>query len=253
METNTEDTIKAGAPGNTVNEIEDVEGYGLGVQAGGAQKGPQADAEAQNFSRAVRPVVQLGHIPRWLYIWVPIVTSVASLIIALFSMAVATSDPEVMMITPQWVRLSQGYPDGSVLFSAQPSFVSTGKNDRVEVILDMRLRVTRLGDGETRELHWLEQGRWEPGTDGAGLGYKYVADAGPLLVSPNNPQLPVAVFTSDPPWKFTAGTYRITIVAQRAVTRSPLEGTFTVTLTEDQVKFLSDNLGRYSMPLATSK
>jgi hypothetical protein len=198
-----------------------------------------------------RPTVVLSHVPRWLYVWVPIVTSLASLGIALWSLVLSTSEPQLQLVMPQWVRIGQG---GTQLTRViiQPSFISTG-SDRVDLIQGMKLRVEAIDGGDTRELTWLEVGEWDRSVQNAQPQYRYVSDPSPLLVTPSNPQLPIALFTTDPGWKFKAGTYRLTITAQRTVNAVPLVASTQVTLPPEMIKWFEDNNGQFYWGFPTAR
>jgi len=122
--------------------------------------------------------------------WVPLVASFVSLVLSVGSIVIATRDPSVLMILPDQVRFAQGEGIGYAYAYLQPTFVSTGANDRVEVIRDMTLTVTRLDDDESVELAWDEVGTFtfDPADDS--LTYEYVADAAPLLVAPDSAENP---------------------------------------------------------------
>lgn len=184
----------------------------------------------------------LAQLPTRLSFWVPIVTSLASFAIAIWSLIVASSEPEVLLIMPDQVRMAQG-GDAAMLY-VQPTFLSTGRNDRVEVITGLRLQVAPDQGGGPVGFRWDEQGSWsyDPGT--RELTYMYVADARPLLVSPNNPQLPVGVFVGPQGWSFGAGTYRLTFVAERAIGSMQLRGDFKLTFTQKAIDDLNAAQGR---------
>ena len=122
----------------------------------------------------------------------------------------------------------------------QPTFVSTGANDRVEVIRDMTLTVTRLDDDESVELAWDEVGTFtfDPADDS--LTYEYVADAAPLLVAPDSAENPLALFQGPEGWLLTPGRYEVNLRATREVAASELEGDFQIEVTEEQVAFLNE-------------
>jgi hypothetical protein len=177
-------------------------------------------------------------------VWVPIVTSLASLAIALWSVIIATSEPEVLMLMPQSVRLIQGNGAATQVY-VQPSFLSTAKNDRIEVISDIRLHVQPLDGGDGRDFIWQEYGQWLPDPVYDDLEFEYVGDSGPLLVSPSNAQQPVAIFRTDPAWTFSEGSYRLTITASRVVSSAPLQGSFTISPTARDIEFINAKRDNY--------
>ena len=172
--------------------------------------------------------------------WVPLVASLVSLVLSVGSIVIATRDPSVLMILPDQVRFAQGEGIGYAYAYLQPTFVSTGANDRVEVIRDMTLTVTRLDGEESVELAWNEVGTFtfDPADDS--LTYEYVADAAPLLVAPDAAENPLALFEGPEGWLLTPGRYEVDVWATREVAASPLEGGFEIEVTEEQVAFLNE-------------
>ena len=186
--------------------------------------------------------------------WVPLVASLVSLVLSVGSIVIATRDPSVLMILPDQVRFAQGEGIGYAYAYLQPTFVSTGANDRVEVIRDITLTVTRL-DGESVELAWDEVGTFtfDPADDS--LTYEYVADAAPLLVAPDSAENPLALFQGPEGWLLTPGRYEVDVRATREVAASPLEGGFQIELTEERVAFLNEADGAQflSIPIDGSR
>jgi hypothetical protein len=172
--------------------------------------------------------------------WVPLVASLVSLVLSVGSIVIATRDPSVLMILPDQVRFAQGEGIGYAYAYLQPTFVSTGANDRVEVIRDITLTVRRLDDGESVELAWDEVGTFtfDPADDS--LTYEYVSDAAPLLVAPDSAENPLALFQGPEGWLLTPGRYEVDVRATREVAASELEGDFQIELAEEQVAFLNE-------------
>ena len=236
----------------------------------GAIEGPERDDALATEGRAVPepplppPVTQpsvparprlnfrLGTVPGWLYVWIPIVTSLASLGIAIWSVVLTTSEPEVRLIMPEWVRIAQGGTNSTQVL-LQPTFVSLGSN-RVDVIMSMKLQVTALDGGETREFDWHDRAQLGPNVPQAnGPQFQYMSDPSPLLISPENPQVPICRFITDSNWKFKPGAYRLTVVAQRAVGQLPLEMSVQVTFTPEMIKYYEENKGLNYLPLRAGK
>jgi hypothetical protein len=199
--------------------------------------GPPATARAR-----IQRVLMLG--------WVPLVASLVSLILSIGSIIIATRDPAVLLLLPDQVRLTQARSEGYAYAYLQPTFVSTGDNDRVEVIREMHLEIVAT-DGAIVELAWDESGRFV--FDGAddSLSYEYVADAAPMLVAPEAAQNPVALFQGPDGWLLTSGRYEVRLVADREVAASPLEASFVFELSEDQIAELdaSDGEQFLSVPI----
>jgi hypothetical protein len=66
----------------------------------------------------------------------------------------------------------------------------------------------------------------------------------PLVVSPRSAQVPFSVFNGPKGWYFSPGVYRLTLSAQRVVSRRPLQETVEMTLADKDVDFLNKARGR---------
>ena len=104
---------------------------------------PAADIQAAVTDPSAELVINEGARPRhvmWRALrfgWVPLVAAMLSLVLSVTSIYVATRQPDVLLIMPNVVRLAGGHATGYSYAYLQPAFVSTGNNDRVEVIRDM--------------------------------------------------------------------------------------------------------------------
>jgi hypothetical protein len=176
--------------------------------------------------------------------WVPLVAALVSLVLSIANIVIATREPHVLVILPDQIRVVQGENVGFAYVYLQPAFVSTGQNDRVEVIKTMVLRMVPDKGGQLAEFRWDEQAQLVYDQATKQLNYVYVADAVPLLVSPRSAHVPFSVFNGPPGWHFEAGTYRVTLVAFRVVASSPLEASFTFTLSVDNMEFLNRSRGK---------
>jgi hypothetical protein len=169
--------------------------------------------------------------------WVPLVASLLAILLSLASIYVSTREPEVVVILPDVVRLVGGRGSGSSYVYLQPAFVSTGVNDRVEVIADMSLKVERADGRDATTMSWEEQASLVSDDDGA-LSYRYAADAVPLLVGARSAASPLALFQAPDGWFFGEGDYRFTLEADRVVSGTPLRATFEVTLDAEDMAVL---------------
>ncbi len=199
------------------------------------QAAPPADSSSEPSGRA------FARIPIWLVVLIPTLISIAALVVAILGYLSVTEEPEVHMILPPVVRMSQG--GAAPILYVQPRFVSTGRNSRIDVITDVSVRADPMNGGVGADFTWQEEGAWTFDPTAKELTYIYLADAGPLMVSPSNPQYPVGLFVGPADWKFQAGDYRITINATRAVGSDPLTGAFTVTFTADGISTINDSQG----------
>jgi hypothetical protein len=192
-----------------------------------------AAAHVQRFERFRRPARALVT-----FAWVPLLASGLAVVLSLASLWVSTREPEVVVILPEVVRLVGGGQSGASYVYLQPAFVSTGVNDRVEVVRDMNL-VVRPGDGSAPvEMEWASQAALETDANGE-LSYRYEADAVPLLVGPRSASSPLALFQAPRGWFFDEGTYEFTLEARRVVVDDPLTATFQVTIDADDLAALS--------------
>lgn len=143
--------------------------------------------------------------------------------------------------------MSQGSSDPAANFSQiylEPSFVSTGYNDRLDVITNIKLRAEVLaGQSSSADFIWAEIGGWNYDTEQNNLTYVHLSLKRALLVSPSNPQLPVLLFQGPLGWNFNAGDYKITITAERAVGKTPLQSIVTATFAEDALNVVNDSKG----------
>ncbi len=79
----------------------------------------------------------------------------------------------------------------------------------------------------------------------------FVADPGPLVVSPASPQQPLGLYVGPEGWAWTAGTYRVTVLAERAVGDAPLRASFAVTFSAPDVQAVSEAPGRIFLTFPT--
>jgi hypothetical protein len=194
-----------------------------------------------------------SRVPGWLSFWVPIVTSLVSLIISLGGIFIATRQPELLLVMPDQIRVAQG---GQAPYTyLQPTFVGVGLNERAEVILDMTLQVSSLNGGTPVEFYWDEQGTWSYDAGSQELSWTYIADAAPLLVSRQTPQLPTGLFIGPPGWAFEEGRYRITLVVQRAINSRPLQRSIVVEFSQQEIETMNSSQGSrfLTIPVTTDR
>lgn len=88
--------------------------------------------------------------------WVPLTAALLSLPLSAAAIFLSVQQPEVLLILPDQIRVVQGRQSGSAYVYLQPAFVSTGRNERIEVIRDMALTFVR--DGADRVVfEWSQQ------------------------------------------------------------------------------------------------
>jgi hypothetical protein len=168
--------------------------------------------------------------------WVPLTAALLSLPLSAAAILISLQQPEVLMILPDQMRVAQGRESGAAYVYLQPAFVSTGRNERIEVIRDMRLEVS--GPGGPTTFRWTQQLHLVSDVSGGGLSYEYVGDAVPLLVSPREAAAPLSLFEAPQGWFFGSGDYSLRLVADRVITGQPLSDDFTVSLAGSDIEFL---------------
>jgi hypothetical protein len=168
--------------------------------------------------------------------WVPLTAALLSLPLSAAAILISLQQPEVLVILPDQVRVAQGRETGAAYVYLQPAFVSTGRNERIEVIRDMRLEVT--GPGQPAVFDWTQQLRLVNEPSGGGLSYEYVGDAVPLLVSPRDAAAPLSLFAAPQGWFFEPGEYTFRLVADRVITGQPLTAEFNVSLAAADIAIL---------------
>jgi hypothetical protein len=176
--------------------------------------------------------------------WVPLVASAISVVLSVASIYISTRQPEVLMLLPDVVRVAGGHASGSSYLYLQPSFVSTGTNERIEVIEDMTLTLQPVdGSAPPTTLDWKEQVALVD--DGGTVSYRYQADAVPLLIGPRSAANPIALFEAPEGWFIEAGTYAATLTAERVVGSDPLVGRFPLTIPPGDLVVLDEVPERY--------
>ncbi|HYI21530.1 MAG TPA: hypothetical protein VEX62_02740 [Candidatus Limnocylindrales bacterium] len=171
--------------------------------------------------------------------WVPLTAALLSLVLSVAAIYVSTRQPDVLLILPDQIRVAQGRETGSAYVYLQPAFVSTGANERVEVIRDMILEVTSPS-GERTSFSWDQELRLVTDPDTGALNYEYVADAVPILVGPRDAAAPLSLFDAPHDWFFAPGSYTFAVAADRVVVGQPLSAQFSLTLTPENIAFLDE-------------
>ena len=169
--------------------------------------------------------------------WVPLTAALLSLPLSAAAIFLSLQQPELVLILPDQIRVAQGRESGSAYVYLQPAFVSTGRNERIEVIRDMSLEVTPPA-GDRVSFEWDQQLRLVSDPETGGLRYEYVADAIPLLVSPREAAAPLSLFDAPEGWFFQPGQYTFTLIADRVVSGQGLSDEFTLTISAENVAFL---------------
>ena len=180
--------------------------------------------------------------------WVPLAAGLLSLPLAATALFVSLQQPEITLILPDQIRVVQGRESGHAYVYFQPSFVSTGRSDRIEVIRDMHLEMTPAG-GETTRFEWDQVLRLVTDPETSTLSYQYEADAVPLLIGPRDAATPLSLFEAPDGWHFSPGTYEVRVVADRVVTGQPLIEEFELTLSTENLAILEQPGPEQFLPL----
>ena len=183
--------------------------------------------------------------------WVSIVTALVSLAISLYTLVVTSNAPEVALILPNQVRITQGGTSGPLLY-IQPMFISTGPSDRVEVVTAIRVQVAPVDHpNESADFVWDEQGTWVVDADTQNFSWAFTGDSGPFLVGPKNAQFFTGLFIGPQEWLFAPGTYRITMMADRITNAQPLAASLDIVLSTEELEYLHQSGGRRFLTFPT--
>jgi len=233
-------TGKPDPPASDVPETPDV-----AAEPGGEGPEGSADSARDGLATPVSTAALRGPIMRALSLtWIPLVASAISVVLSLASIYISTRQPEVLMLLPDVVRVAGGHATGASYLYVQPAFVSTGANERIEVIEDMALQLEPVdGAGPATTLEWKQQVALVD--EGGTVSYRYEADAVPLLVGPRSAANPIALFEAPSGWFVGAGTYHATLTASRVVGSDPLVGRFRITIAPEDLDELDDVPERY--------
>jgi len=168
--------------------------------------------------------------------WGPLTAALLSLPLSAAAIFLSIQQPDVLLVMADQIRVAQGRDTGSAYVYLQPAFVSTGKNERVEVIREMKLEVTPPSGGPVI-FEWTEQVRLSTAPGGL-LNTEHLDDAVPLVVSANNAVAPLCIYDAPDGFFFGPGTYRFRLVADRVVAGQPLIGEFSVSISAQEIQQL---------------
>jgi hypothetical protein len=111
---------------------------------------------------------------------------------------------------------------------AQPTFASTGRNARVEIIKDIRLCVKSLGNGDVLEFQANTYGAFSKKPSETEARYNLLSDAGPPVIAPGEERAPLVKFEPEHPQNkffFAPGQYQVTLTAEREIAGKQLRKT----------------------------
>lgn len=188
--------------------------------------------------------------PRFVITWVPFSIAVVSFVISIYTFFITSRPAQVEVILPQHIRIAQGEEFGYAYAYFQPTIVSTGRSQQVEVVRDLTLDFAPVRGGDEASLfEWRESGRiaYDPAT--RQTTYEYQSDAAPLLLTRETAQSPLGTFYGPPGWYFTPGEWQGTLTAQLANNRPPVQSSFRFTLTEEEIATVNAGGGRVYVSL----
>jgi hypothetical protein len=176
----------------------------------------------------------------WVIATIPIVVSVASLLISGVSFFFVLRTPQVDLEMPPFLSVWQPYSDDgsyqTAEFWVQPYFFYAGTSQRAEVVTDMRLFVDPKGDAGPIECLWLDQG----GRGSKGFTLPDRTNPSPIVIDPSTAASPLvhfqAIGKSGEDWQITPGHYKLTLRADRAVSGEPLEAAMHITITNSHMQ-----------------
>jgi hypothetical protein len=162
------------------------------------------------------------------------VTAVAAPALFFFTWFQSQRTPEITMNLPSIVRIgSKG--DGTFDVFLQPSFSVPRAYDSLARISAVQLEFVRDGApaDEDAEFSWTDSGYFGEYEDG-GFGWTYVADPGPFIVGPEEPQRPMIGFTTEEQ-QVSPGRWMGTITAYREAGQEPLIRRFCVLVSQEDM------------------
>ncbi len=168
-----------------------------------------------------------------------------SLVFSVYNFWLANQQPELWLGMPGLVRVSDR-PDNTVWMYLQPTFVKTGPSQRSAVIGQMQVSVQPAGGGPSTIFRWTERGNFAYDAAAATMQFtwNWQADAGPLLVTQDQPQVPLCRFVGPPGWQFQPGKYLVTLEASPALGGKPLDHTIEISLEDSDLQQLDQGRGR---------
>jgi hypothetical protein len=178
---------------------------------------------------------------RWLLAGIPAAIAVLSFALSAYIWYDSNQPPKVELSLPDRARVTQG--EVSAWLYLQPRFISTASSDRIDGIAGIEVVVAPANGGEATPFTWEEQGTWTYDADARSLTWQWVADPGPLVVSPAVPQMPTGLFMAPNGWLWEPGEYEITVTAETTVSDEVLSESSTLALSEETVAQLNDAPG----------
>lgn len=191
------------------------------------------------------------HLDRWLIAGIPVTIAMLSFLLSLYTWYDSNRPPQIELALPDRVRVTQG-EDRAWLY-IQPRYVSTSQNDQIDVVTSIEVEVKPPEASASIPFDWDEQGIWNFDHASRSLTWDWVADPGPLVVSPADPQMPSGLFLSRDGWLWAAGDYEITVSSSTSAGDKTLAASGTMTITDDQLVQLESGRGSLflTVPLVT--
>ncbi|MFD9083595.1 hypothetical protein [Streptomyces erythrochromogenes] len=175
-----------------------------------------------------------------LHVWSATVTSVAALTLSIINLILLQKDPHLDVSLPAVIRLDSY--NGLGLFYIQPTLTTSQDTDEVDVVstLGLELRSAQKNRAvEDPHFIWHELGKWEYGAKSNALDYVVVGDPTPMVISRNQPQRPVALFSARD-WIISSGRYEGTLLVHRSEGDPPKAYPFCVYVSSADAAYLND-------------
>jgi hypothetical protein len=182
------------------------------------------------------------------------IAALVALGIAWSTFFITVRKPRMTLTLPKKVRLE--IAPQNTTFYIQPTFSISNVTTRADIITDMWLEVRPI-DGSMGRHHdlphkeqyfkfiwqYVVKFEWDYKSKDEMFG-GIISDAVPLPVTLSNPQAPLACFVrlkSDKWWQADA-SYYLTLYAQSALRKKPLQASVKVKLGEKEIRELEDNI-----------
>lgn len=179
----------------------------------------------------------LARILRQTPVLLSVVLSVVSIATSTYTLITTNAIPPMRLVLPTSIRIYQPVGSDAVVY-IQPAFVDLGAGSQTVVISDLRLSLQAPGSSFPVTFTWES---FDTLTDiGTGttidLQFHWAGDPHPMVVGPDQPQVPLVEFDGPAGLTYSAGAYLATLTAPR-VGGAALVQTFTFTLTSSDATF----------------
>lgn len=206
---------------------------------------PDAAAAGTPSSEPTRPAEQKGgnrqRRARWKSIqsWTAVATGTAALALSVLNWAQLNSLAEVNVMLPRAIRLAQ-HTDGFTV-TVQPALTVPTKSDRSSVVKDVRLEAQPLA-AQSPTFIWVDIAAFTNNPQTRVPDWTYLADAAPIVVSQEDPQLPFLRFMTED--RLAAGEWKMSLVVDQQ-DRPAIRRDFCVTILPADRTYLDSSSAEY--------